>query len=149
MSEVGVRDEVSAAIRRYLEAHTLAIVRGEIDPTLFIEDFGGFAWTPEHYRELCWMIDNGFYRESTRHWADTRERQRTEYPRCHECGRTASDRTLDAHHLCEYSACAGAERVGVDLQTLCRPCHRNVHKSARAAKAAAKARRRSSRSSAA
>lgn len=62
----------------------------------------------------------------SRHWKDVRRRQLQELPRCEWCGSTReADRPLDVHHL--HYATVGAERSGIDLVTLCRWCHDEVH----------------------
>lgn len=94
--------------------------------SVYVDDFG--EWSPAHYVELCLVGGNRFYRENTRHWIQTSRRQRELYPSCCECGRRS---TLDAHHLRSYLECAGAEVVGVDLETLCRSCHDDEHRSSR------------------
>jgi hypothetical protein len=120
-----ITSEVDRAVLRYLK--TLEATNGaQIDSIVCVDDFG--HWTPEHYRWLCVLVGNAFYRESTRHWAETSRRQRELQPRCGVC---SVGPPLDAHHLHPYSECAGEEVPGVDLESLCRRCHMEEHRSAR------------------
>lgn len=76
------------------------------------------AWTPEHYASLRAVSADAY--QSTSWWQARSAEQRKTNPACERCGSTAE---LHAHHL-HYDN-VGAERVSMDMMSLCKHCHRS------------------------
>lgn len=93
----------------------LADRRAERGESIVQED-----WSSADYAFLCHVRRDLYYK--TFHWKKTSRLQRLTVPRCERCG---SLDELQAHHR-NYDR-PGAERVKLDLETLCLPCHRAHH----------------------
>jgi hypothetical protein len=112
-----VVNEVRTALVRWRD-------RALADQSRPVEDYASLIWRPYHY----WLLRLQFadvggaaaYQYSL-HWRAVSTGQRDTIRYCERCNDRYRARPLDAHHL-HYES-LGAERIGVDLLTLCRPCH--------------------------
>lgn len=73
-------------------------------------------WNRGHYA-LLYELDKTAYLGSL-WWQTVRAQQRQHFRTCERCGAVSA---LHAHHLHYLSV--GAERIGIDLMTLCESCH--------------------------
>lgn len=115
---------------RYFEAssrvaHSIAEFNSQprwIQPESFLVVDCSGDWERLHYhclrREHKHNGGRAAY-SATLWWKEMREKQRKLASRCQRC---QSPRDLETHHL-HYST-VGAERLGIDLLTLCHNCHR-------------------------
>jgi 5-methylcytosine-specific restriction endonuclease McrA len=120
--------DYEAALRAYHEEFDRrGLMLREVDDDFEMVDDGPVQWTAEHYRALIDLHGKlAYYR--TRHWKQVSQMQRARFSTCNRCGRLGAEGvTLDAHHLNGYG-CVGNEKVGVDLETLCRKCHDGEHR---------------------
>jgi hypothetical protein len=81
-------------------------------------------WQPCDFYVLRYHLDReGGYDayQTSMHWKIVREAQQAIAPACERCGACRPTFSVHTHHL--HYETLGAERPGVDLVTLCAPCH--------------------------
>jgi hypothetical protein len=119
------RPRLEAGEQASAEARKRAEQVGDLQRAYVLELLGGWdqtkpidddrRWPSVLYWELWELGDRGrFAYRSSRHWRDTSQRQRAQFPKCAKC---SVRRELHAHHR-HYDS-IGEEVVGEDLQTLC------------------------------